>query len=1238
MSLHSRRAARAGALLAACCMAACANEPYPDQVEQRSVAAELFHFVCKRVAREPEDVRASDLSGMRYDSLCDDPPAGLGDEPLVAAQPRLKALLERRSAIVDAVAQTIGELPVEGGAEFADDELKDFLNSMVPFYDDERLPTVSRKLADMLGQVVDPDDARAVAAIEQLSTISPRVGYRVAQRALGAVRPLLSYGGLDKLSKVLLGLFSEGGDAHDEFAAFLKATALELADDAEPKTDGPDSTTLHLVLDLLLKEDPALAEGNGKLWTVRRDRRGVAQAVVDEPFVDADNDGLADLDEQHRFVVDGAAAERSPWPFARARGADPVGRRNADGLALNESGLPMFSYFDANATVLASVMREAKPLIERAEPGEPSTVENASRGLRPLLGKTTQRSYEFKRPFSFQGPDLSESPLLDLVHAFAVILKQPETRAALELIKQLMETDANETVAAGPIYAGLRIDERADDPKHSHAFITGWDGKQGSASEFWDDMLATGARMVKRPAMTEGLIRAFADPLSSMQGQLYANWMKYNDVVKYKNAPFAADMTTGKFDEQQFADLNASLADTVYSSLVDRAAPDTGMNRSIWQRTMSLLHTINGAKICNQEGATLSIKDPLPLTFPIGGTYKKCDFVEIADPGQAYVQALLGTLKIKLKDQGLNDIAALGSAIGLVGSTSEIQEKESQIVGFGAVPTGPAIARFMFGPANKFMFDLFGDIPTNDGVPLKKYEPYALFPMEVLDKTAVVDGQPQSFIVNGMPLLKAFEENELVDEEGNLLDGYMFGHLLDTFHMHWTRPKTEPCPEQVIEGTSEGCTQSTDATKKFFSYQSNLASYEPLIIEAFIDEKLTQILQKSAAQLTTIKIGDKDGVTVLGDFVKMLLRPNELAADVAAQATYRDGRRWSATNTCVVPASASAMTPPEKCACPPGAVEEGEQCRAGDRVVPRGKIVGASPMYVLLDALKGIDRAFEGENQERHAAWLSARSELVDRFLGTEPVAGRDLTYRFTNPRSRKLAVKALEWAVARIDAHQPDLAAWADGLTGRAEKVLSHPMVARGLDVLDAFWNDAAAGDEFAAVSAYLMDAERYPDAFAGIIVAVADTLTFLDRDPNLTSLLQVASLALAPNAFSALDAGEDPDVDNGLALKTLELTKDIVNLHEGDDPSPLSKLLKNLVLANEAGEAPLEVLFDSFAEVNRDDPSMDADYPMAPSDASGSLGRVQSFLQDEERGLERIYRVIQSRKLSVKLPKIDP
>jgi hypothetical protein len=268
--------------------------------------------------------------------------------------------------------------------------------------------------------------------------------------------------------------------------------------------------------------------------------------------------------------------------------------------------------------------------------------------------------------------------------------------------------------------------------------------------------------------------------------------MGHNDVVTYLNAPFEADATTGKFTEQQAKDMNTVRSDYKYVSPVNRDLPNTGMNRSLWQRTMSLLHTINGTPLCNQEGATVSVPQ-IPFG-PVGGPYAKCAFVEIPDPGEAYVKATLGTFEVKLKDEGLKGLSALGQAIGLTGSTAEIQETESQIVGFDDTPTPESLARLLYAPQTAFNKNLFGEILTNDGVPLKQYEPYALFPLEVQDPLAVVDGKPLSFILAGVPLVKAFDENELRDGE-KLLDGYMFGHFLNTFHMHWSSPQPALCPE-----------------------------------------------------------------------------------------------------------------------------------------------------------------------------------------------------------------------------------------------------------------------------------------------------------------------------------------------------------------------------------------------------------------------------------------------------------
>src|SRR6185312_12955438 len=127
---------------------------------------------------------------------------------------------------------------------------------------------------------------------------------------------------------------------------------------------------------------------------------------------------------------------------------------------------------------------------------------------------------------------------------------------------------------------------------------------------------------------------------------------------------------------------------------------------------------------------------------------------------------------------------------------------------------------------------------------------------------------------------------------------------------------------------------------------------------------------------------------------------------------------------------------------------------------------------------------------------------------------------------------------------------------------------------------------------NAYLLDEEGNPEAFAGLIVAAMDTLMLVDRDPDLTPLVQFASLALAPNALEIIDQGAKeenkgvPNIDGSATMAMLELTKRITDLYpkpegKAKDETPLSRLLKNGVLADKSGQSPLEEFIDSSAEV---------------------------------------------------------
>jgi hypothetical protein len=1217
--------------------AACQQDPYPtSEPAQRTISEELFRIMCKRVAF---DAHRGESSGVRFDDVCD----GLLDTTgALAGSPRLTALTQRRAEVVAALAQTMGDRPVTGGNAFVEGELKAFLTSLVPFYEppDDVLPRASRAIADMMNQLVQPLDPqglattatpaalRAQGVLEKLASVGQRKGYRAANRSLGAIRPFLQYPGLDELGQRLLGLVAEGGAGHGAFLDVLRAGALELAEPAVTVAARED-TSLHVALDLLLAPDDTLAQaGEGPLWVLRRDLNGNAQTTE----------------------LGARRSDVTPYPVPSR--VDTLPRGPLD------PALDYFRFFDASKTPLAAGMREAKKIVERAVPGQPSTLEKVGRGLRPLLGPSVARSVQFAgKSHEFVGPDLVSGPLADLVYAIGAFARYPETADLLALLAALLEQ--NENAAAAPVKMMLDVDRLADEPRFEGAKLVGVDGTPNSPHEWWDDVIAVGIRALKRPGLITELVSSFTVGEAAVQGQLYASWMAHRDRVSYNGDPLtmsgpAASQsdpnTLGAceapcYTPEQIALVNEPVV-REYSDVVDRSLPDVGMNRSLWQRTMSMIHSFNGLPLCNKKGAFLSIHGvPFlsPFLLPLGGPppgFDECEIVQLDDSTQIFAQAMLGTASVGLKDEITQVLAAISSP--LIGSTGDIQEREAQITGFRDSPTPQSLTRFIYAPRNKWVNDLFEPVKTRDGVLLTEFEPGALFPTEVPDRNAIVNGVAQSFITAGKPLVAAFEKHELRDDEGKLVDGYMFGHLMEIFHRHWSSRKSTPCPlsdndpvcaalGQNVRDCNTGCTQSRDAgpDAKYYSPQTNLVSYEPLLIEAFTRYDFTGVLARAAADLQKITVNGTDGLTILGKFVE-----RALTADTELR--YRDGRAFAMTNTCVMVAGADGNPTKPECDCPAGAVEQADKTclMPQGHTVRKGRIIegGVPPIYMLLDALKGFDNAFaRTENADRQKPWRDARSSLVDQFL-TAVVDPLDPSKAvLQNRRARAMGIVVARWLEKRLRVHADagDLVSWSGGLSDRFEKTFGHPLVAGALDLLDVVWSDVAAGEELAKVSAYLMDATQ-ADAFAGLMVAAADTLTFLDREPALTPIVQFAALGLAPDAFDALDQGTKPSVERGAVSAGLALTHKVVNLDQAPTLSPLGRLLANLVLPNDLGESPLETMFDATADVNRRDPYQPTTQPFSAGDNREVFNQVQSFLLDTDRGIERLYKVIQNRKVT--------
>ncbi len=1219
-----------------------------------TVGGEIFHILCKRVAAaaHPEE-----LTGVRFNAPCDGMTGAAS-----TSDPRFASMIEHRAEVVAALDQIFGDsaTPTAGGAAFATGELDEFLANLIPFYDkpEEWTPRSTRAIGKIMEELVSeekiPDEV-----LKALARVAPRVGYRPLAQVLGAVRPALTYPRLDELTRTFMPLVTEGGSAYQAFSSVLRAGALELAEEKDPEAPPASQSTLRAAVDLLFAEDPAFAAPNdAPVWVVKRDDRGRALPTsLSAPFVE--EGGFAKLGADGNFASS-VAGFKIPSPFPRV--ASDTRNRDTFGRAIDGQDKPIFQHIDANRTFLAALMREQYDLLRR-EGNDRSTVEKLARGLRPIMGETTQRTERFgaKASLSFEGPSVETGPIFDLVHAITVLARYEETDHLIELLQILMQD--HETDAAAPVYMGLRIDEISDE--YPEAQLFGVDGP-GSPHEFWDDLIQIGTRMLERGDQLHAVVDSFADPQAVAATRLIAKFMKYKDQVTYSGARVTVG-ADGKYPAADADRLNEEIKHTLKQE-VERALAageltDKGMNRSLFQRLLSTIYATNGTPNCNKNGAQLNVKDPTTgaaLTFPdatgqppIPGnalegvawlaidalcgpghshsgphspapSYKECEFVKQPNGAETHMRSMLldeaglGRSYVTLKD---TQLACLDEN-HLAGDLGATQEADSQFKGFTLQPSANSLARFIHAPRNKFVSDLFAPFGTRHGVPLADFEPDLLFALEAKQPDILHENKPQSFLTAAQGLGKAFDDHEFFEDSDDgevATKGYMFAELLSALHKHWPsrRPADFRCPSTVQKG-DEGCSQSGDPTAPFFSSQSNLVSYEPLLIRAIEEENLGDILQKSNATLRSITIGNQNGVQVLTSFLKRMLTVDETLR-------YRDGRNYSVTNTC----DAVKSTGPDG--------EEVAECMADANGRPKGRVVkGVMPIYLLLDALKGIDRAFEGQNSERHEPWLAARSKLVDQFLAvvkdeTDPLKPN---YTLKNQRGRAVALTFLPWARARIklyrDQGDEQLRDWSEGLAGRMANVLGHPAVAAGLDLLDVLWSEDKAGAEFAAVSSYLMDEATHPDAFKGLLVAAVDTLNIIDRDPNLTPLVQFASLALAPNALKVIQNGGDPDVKESAALLGLELAKRVTALYPGPEASPLSRILKNAVLSNFAGEAPLEEIIDSSAEVNRQNPADPREKSLTAEDYKAVFTQVKDFLLDSDRGMERLYKVIQGRDLS--------
>jgi hypothetical protein len=918
---------------------------------------------------------------------------------------------------------------------------------------------------------------------------------------------------------------------------------------ATPTTPGDGPSTLEITRDLLFRTDADFASGSPG-WVLRRDDRGIAMVALEggavpAPFADMDRDGQADIDALGRFIDPTGALLDVAAPF-RIVGETGVPRDGSE-RALRSDGSHVYDYFDADPTLLAGLSREAVGLFDP----ETNAALDLLYGLPVILGPTVVRSRTYgAATFSYEAPDTNTGPLFDVLHAVGPLLARPETEDALAATEVLLRDHEPEVAAL--IEAGLFADRRSD--MRDAALV--------QPNNLWDDTLQIVTWLSSEPGLTEGLLRAFADPRSMRLGQIYGDMMRYKDEV-------GLDPT----------DVNRPRRNVRFEVPVDRNQPDVMGNQSLYQRSISLIHDLSGVRICNKEGARLVIG---PIRWPLTRSYRECELLEIDNVAEIFAQAVIGEAELDLKDTTLNSLLDLVS--GII-SVDQLLESQSGIDGLTTHPTPEALARLVFAPRNDFLQNIVDPPLTRDGVEVESRHQNTIFAWE--REWVFTDGREPSritFYQAMQPMLEAFDTYDRrtaglgisPDEPRRCATRvpeckrFLFGEMISAFHLHWASPENDT-------------TQGDDPARRFFSYQSNGVSYEENVADLFADGDFIIRLHDLSRTLDAIEVRPGvDGIDALAAAAEVLNDPSR-----SPGLSYRDGRREATVND-------------------------------GSRTVP------VTPMYLLLDGLKGFDTAFAAE-PTRHEPWLAARGHLVDQLLTVRETAG---AYELENRRGAALLRQLVPFLRERIAAHRDagDLSEWANGFSGRAEDSLGGPLGASLIRFTDAIQIDEAAREELSQLVAYLVNEASVNEAFQTTLIAIADMLMLLDDDLNVVPLVRALSEGIAPNASAVVASGgelvlEESAVDEGLNL--------IRQINEVDDRRTLSAIMQNLVaLPDGAEETPLEVIVDVIAEVHRANPG--AGTRMDVTDYQELFGRSVDFLRSDTRGMERLYDVMRERELS--------
>ncbi len=1222
---------------------------------------DIYGVLCDRVGASSF---TEDLTGASYQGVCHyDSNLAYADKVDTSALPpvsgeraeqarrrsiaKLEAMARRRSDLVRAINEAFPDVEIDNVATEADgdkvrlhDALMAFSQSLTPLYESDPyepggepvFPASTRALGRLFDGIASSPTAR-----EALSRVWGRQGYRPTSTILGAIRSALAYPGLRDLGRTATEVLGPGGAGEAALQQLLAVAKQELltatpnvsalppysVDAATGQPSRPRSNVEVMAALFRVQSDwLAASDSAPRSFITLRDRRGFALTEAGGPFVDADGDGLADVDAYGRFVdATGAPLPVDPpfmIPGAASLGpTDPFGRPQA----------PLYAYLDTSRAMGAALARTMLPLVDPVVYGSPGDVNAwkeeheslmyALSGAYLLYGDREDATYDHDAgeilpagqtcahctPYSrFRGED---SPLADLAHASGQLLADEDSDAILLGTMDLLEN--HEAEVARLVGAALRVREIA--AEHDELAAQGKEplAEMPYETPIWDEVAGVLAAIADRPGMTARLLEAFADDAlvtphgtSDHVGDTIAAFLRNRDELEYY-----PDDLNGPAQNLTVSQATGLVSFEDMKSPVDQTKPKTGKNRSCMQRSFQIIHDAQ-ARACNKQGAKVKASiGGLGVTWPLIGSYDECELFTFDNVAVFYLDTLLpdGHPKrsyLEIKSGVLNAILTF---LGVFTDPGTLFESSSGITGMTLTPGPAPLNRLVFFGASSAAYPNMPDFDPYRGSINQKtdefvsnlIEPVSSFvcpqnnngvntcpdmtdTMRVRDPNTIFLWERLGFYDYLRPVVTAFA-NESADDTGE----QMFIELIDIMNRHW------PGKEHGAECSKTGNAQ----TNPKYCSEAGVNTYESLTADALETDLIPAIVEfsKAATALSaiTVRRGPKagqvwTGAEILEKVARILFSPSYAASVGMKDRKGNTGTTWV----------------------------DG---------TPQPQVTVFS---LFADALHGNDARFAGSADPdalaRKGQWKRARSQLVDAFFAVE---GAGPGARFKNRSTPRMLLAILDVLQQQLNANCPDREStrscpWARQRLGeKVAETLSGPLFAGLMDLQEALRADEPARRELERLLSYLLDEAADPESFQAVVASLSDVVQTLANDDVMSPILQAAAAAAAPMS--------DPE-GAGPAATAVKILKAISD-DRYDRYHVLEHVLPALVTPMDEGKgpAPIEVFLDTIAEVNRID--SDRPDPLTPDDYQHVFGTVRDFLTDETRGLEQFYAIVKNR-----------